>query len=146
MHKFQHSVLNIETWNENRGGIYSIYLDQLSSNRRNLYLEEFKIFKTICDNNITRNIMQHTLNKIKLINGFTNESDVEIVARIFSHIFKCSFYLIRKKTIYWTIDTDQRISIWVSRKQLNDYLNLNFVNIKNYYFLNHLLELYDYEN
>ena len=103
MHKFKQSVLNIETWNENKGGIYSLYLDQLPSIQRNFYLEELKLFKTICDKNIIRNLMNHTLNKIKFIQTLTNKIEVEIIARIYSDILKTSFYLIRKKNTLFYI-------------------------------------------
>ena len=146
MHKFKQSVLNIETWNENKGGIYSLYLDQLPSIQRNFYLEELKLFKTICDKNIIRNLMNHTLNKIKFIQTLTNKIEVEIIARIYSDILKTSFYLIRKKTLYFTFETDSRIKIWVSRKQLNDYLNLNLINMIYFNMLNYLLNLYDTDN
>ena len=146
MHKFKQSVLNIETWNENKGGIYSLYLDQLPSIQRNFYVEDLKLFKTICDKNIIRNLMNHTLNKIKFIQTLTNKIEVEIIARIYSDILKTSFYLIRKKTLYFTFETDSRIKIWVSRKQLNDYLNLNLINMIYFNMLNYLLNLYDTDN
>jgi len=143
MQNFIYSVQNLETWNENQGGIYSIYLERLSAIQRKLYLDEFKIFKTIADKNAISCLMQHPLNKVKLINAYTEQSDVEITARKYSEILRCCFYLIRKKNSNFSIDSDLRIKIWISRKQLNDYLNLDLININNYNILFNLLRIYD---
>ena len=113
---------------QSAGGIYSKYLHSLTRFKRSLYLEEFQKMIPICiDRNEVRDLLDSTFNKIACLESLLkNDTNLDIAAKIHSCVFQTDFYLLTRKQRRNNIET-YNLKIWISRKEINDFVDLGLL-------------------
>jgi hypothetical protein len=135
----------VMSWKEVNGGIYSDHINSFNSIKRKLFLDEIKKFTPICSNQLgIKVLLKSTIKRIDLFDWML-EKDSEIIARCFSQLLNCFFYLLNQKTI--SLDVDNfALKIWITKKELTDLHRLGFINENKMNNTLNLFELFDSKN
>jgi hypothetical protein len=92
-------------------------------------LEEFKNINPICiDRGEVRDLLDSTFNRIACLESLLkNDTNLDVVAKIYSHVLEQDFYLVTRKARRRGNIDNFSLKIWISRKEINDYVDLGML-------------------